>query len=156
MTRRQQILEALRTRAEAISVGNGFDTNAGATLFLGVIPSLGEGDPGAALAMIPRTDIIDVNSTDKMPIELPVDFIAIAKPSLDEPWVAIEQLLGDVKKAIELDDRTLGGLLRGGRNKSGMYRGTTDTLERRSGEEMVGALITYVCPYSECWGEPDA
>jgi len=69
----------------------------------------------------------------------------------------VEDALADIKEAVEVEDRSLGGLLIGGRNNpEGLQRGTTEPFERRSGSEVVGALITYACRYAEAWGQPEA
>lgn len=155
LTRRIRILEAMAGRLVVIRRANGFQTDAGDRLYLGVLPALGESDPDSAIALLPREDIFSGEQLEKLPLRWPLDIAAIAKPTLRDPWTAIEALLGDIKRAVELSDRTLGGLLVGGRGVLGLHRGTTETLERRSGQDMVGAAITYIAPYTETWGRPE-
>lgn len=155
-SRRLRILEALKGRLEAITVGNGFHSDAGARLYFGELPKLGPHDPPAVLAMIPKEDVVGA-ALNNIPITLPVDIFALLKPDVDEPWVTVEELLADIKTAVELEDRTLGGLLTGGRdNPGGLVRGTTEVFPRQSGAEVVGASITYGCPYAEAWGFPES
>lgn len=156
-SRRQLILEALRTRAAEIEIANGFQTDVGKRLYFGEVPNLGPHDSNQALAIIPMEDQIGELQLGNLSILLPVNFVALAKPTLSEPWVIVEQVIADIKKAIELEDRTLGGLLTGGRNNpEGLIRGTTEVAVRQSGSDAVGAMVTYVCHYAEAWGHPEA
>jgi len=157
LSRRQRILEALQARVEVIRVENGFQTDLGKTVQLGVLPTFGPDDPPQVLAILPGEDVIGDLQLGKVPIMLPVNFAVLVKPDVSEPWVIVEQGLSDIKKAVELEDRSLGGLLSPGRNNAeGLVRGSTETMERRSGSEVVGALITYGAKYSESWGLPEA
>lgn len=150
LSRRRRILEALKVRAEAIH-GPGFETNAGHRVFLGYAPLLGPDDPDQAIAILPGDDEVD-HSGARFGIVLPVEVFAIVKASLDEPWKLVEGVIADVKRAIETDDRTLGGLLP---HDHALSRGTTRTLEREPGTPFVGAAITYQVLYTEAWGEPE-
>lgn len=147
MTTRQAILEELRLRVRTIAIANGFTTDAGGKVFLGEAPQLGEDDPDQAIALVVEDD--DVKDSGFLYVTLPVAVQALAKADLNEPWLAIEAILGDVKRAIELADRTLGGLL-----KHDLVRGPTRTLSREPGSTTVGVAITYRCQYLEGWGTP--
>lgn len=156
-SRRQLILAALRTRLEVISTSNGFNTNAGQRVYVGEVPSLGPHDLEQAIVMLPKEDIIGTLQAGKFSITLPVDIVALAKATITDAWVTVEQLLADIKTAVELDDRSLGGLLVGGNNNpEGLLRGTTEPFERPSGSDWVGVSITYAGHYRESWGRPDA
>lgn len=154
-SRRLRILEALKARVEAITIANGFTTDAGLHVYLGVIPALGADDEKQAIALIPGEDSVGKHLSN-IRIDLPVNIAAVADPTLDRPWEAVEAMLLDIKKAVELDDRSLGGLLIEGNGVLGLYRGTTEILERRSGTDAVGVAITYGCPYVEAFGAPEA
>lgn len=145
---RQQILEALRDRLQAITQDAGFATNAGRQVLLGEAPSFGPDDPVAAIAILVGEDQVSRTGEHAI-ILLPVLIAALARADLDQPWVAVEQVLEDIKRAVELEDRTLGRLLR-----TRMERGSTRTLERDEGQVAIGAAITYVLPYAEVWGQP--
>lgn len=147
-SRRQLILEALQARVSAILLAGGFATDAGATVFLGETPQLGPDDPFEAIALVPDDD--SVQDKGYLFVQLPVAVQALAKADLDAPWETIEAILGDIKAAVELDDKTLGGLL-----KAPMMRGTTRTLAREPGSTTVGAGVTYICSYVEQWGGGD-
>lgn len=147
MTRRLMILDELARRAGVITTANGFPSNAGARVYLGAAPELGDGDPNEALAIVPRDD--SPTEPNYQFVTLPIEIQAIAKASIEEPWIAVEVLLGAIKLAIELPDRTLGSLL-----KAQIRRGPTRSLERVPGSTTVGAGVLYLCEYVEPWGNP--
>ncbi len=147
MTRRLLILERLAQLAARITLANGFPTDAGARIYLGGAPELGPEDPADAIAIVPRDD--QPREPNYLWIVLPVEIQAIAKATIADPWIAVEVLLGSIKLAIELEDRTLGSLLKGD-----MTRGPTRTLERQPGSLTIGVGVTYYCSYVEPWGNP--
>lgn len=156
-SRRQLILEELKRRLETVQVANGFQTDVGLKVYFGELPRLGPHDADGAVAMIPGEDQVDEMQVGKISIVLPVNMVALAKPSMSQPWVVVEQVVADIKKAIESGDRSLGGLLAAGRdNAEGLKRGTTETSARGSGSEVVAAMVTYGCHYREAWGNPAA
>ncbi len=146
-TVRQAILAAFLAAVREITIAHGFATDAGDKVFLGETAQLGEDDPDQAIALVVDDD--EARSPGYVFVTLPIVVQALAKADLDEPWLAVEALLGDLKRAIEQTDRTLGGLL-----KSELQRGSTRTLPREPGSTTVGASITYHCEYVEVWGQP--
>lgn len=155
--RRLRIIEALKARAERITVANGFRTNAGQQVLLNELPAFGPDDAEIAIVMLVQEDQISDKQVGKISIVLPVDFVALVKPDVEEPWVIAEQVLADIKEAVELEDRSLGGLLSGGlNNPEGLMRGTTEVYPRQTGSEVAGLLVSYGCHYRESWGRPEA
>lgn len=153
-SKRQAILEVLYARALRIRRQNEFQTNLGETLLLGTLPAFGPDDPKAVLALLPQEDQI-VGGLQQIGIVLPVNFAVILSPKCQDPWRLVEAGLSDIKKAMELPDRSLGGLLAGGNNNTeGLLRGTTEVWPGVSGLEAVGAVITYAAKYNEGWGYP--
>lgn len=155
-SRRRQILEAGVARLEAILVADGFNTNAGQSVLLNETPELGQDDPDVVIAMLIGDDE-PKQQGNKVFLELPIELQAIAKVAKPDvpadawhPWIAVEDLLEDIKRAWELDDRSLGGLL-----SCEMVRGVTRTAEREAGSTTVGLAITYALRYSERWGHPE-
>lgn len=146
--RRQQVLETYRARLRVIDQAHGFTTNAGAAVFMGEAPELGPDDPDQAIALLVE-DETPQHVGENVHTLLPVAIAALAKANLDEPWLAAEEVLGDIKRAIELEDRTLGGLVR-----ARIARGPTRTMERDAGSQTVGIAITYLNPLVEAWGRP--
>ena len=147
ITRRSLILSELGTRAAAILVANGYDTDAGLRVFLGVAPELGDADPDYAIAIVPGDEI--PTEDGRISNTFPVAVQAIGKAAAADAWIALELLLGDLKKAIELPDRTLGSVCKGV-----IKRGPTRTLERAPGATTIGLEIFYSCPYVDEWGDP--
>jgi hypothetical protein len=147
VTRRLLILERLAALAAVVTRANGFASDAGLHVYLGAAPELGPDDPDEAIAIVPREDV--ASEPNYQNVDLPVEIQAIAKATLTEPWIAVEALLGAIKLAIELEDRTLGSLLKGR-----MTRVSTRTLERPPGSTTIGLGVTYRCPYVEPWGDP--
>lgn len=144
------ILNALMARVAVIraSGDDQFATDAGQALFLGGVPALGPADPDAAIAILPLTDVV-LRTGENALIEWPIQIAAVAKADAQEPWVTIELVLADIKRAIELPDRTLSRLLAGR-----LERGPTEVLEREPGSTSLACAITYVAQYAEGWGTP--
>jgi hypothetical protein len=148
MSNRQEILEVLQARLAAIQIANGFQTDAGLHVFTHETPDLGPDDPEQAVAMVVGEDEPFFQG-EQVFLKMPVEMQAVVKADLDTPYVTVEAILADIKKAIELPDRTLGKRIR-----HQIERQSTRTLLREPGSETVGVGITYVCPYTEVWGNP--
>lgn len=154
--RRLRILDALKAKGTAIDGTGDFLTDAGLHFFDGELPTLGPDDPEKALAMIVGEDQIDAMQVGKLWIALPVTFVALVRPDVDQPARDAELVLADVKRSVEAD-LTLGGLLTPGKNNpEGLMRGTTEANVRQSGSETVARGITYVANYAETLGNPEA
>jgi hypothetical protein len=148
MSNRSEILEIVKTRLQAIRLGSGYATDAGATVFMGEAPSLGPDDPTTAIAIVIGDDEPRYQG-EQILIRLPLTIAALAQANLDDPWGSIEAILGDIKQAMEVKDRRMGRAL-----KSPLTRGSTRTLAREPGSTTVGIGITYLIDYAECWGTP--
>lgn len=149
-SKRQLVLEAFKRRLEAIKDADGFFTNAGDYVSLWERKVFGTADPDEWLVVIPGEDSIGMQQV-KVVSNLQVVIGLGVKATLEEPWARIEQLLMDVKKAMELEDRTLGGLL-----TNRLQRGSTQPFVREPGSKRLAASIVYIAPIAEVWGEPDA
>jgi hypothetical protein len=147
---RQQVLELLVQRVELIKRVNGYQTDAGKTVFFGEVPILGENDPEQAIAVVPDIEQPRwIQDGLKLQVQLPVNFAAIAKADLSAPYLVIEQLIADIKKAIERPDRYLDGLV-----NWPIERGPVRALQRETGSTTVGAAVTYGVRWDEGWGLP--
>ncbi len=147
ITRRLLILERLGALAATITKANGFDSDAGARVYIGATPELGPADPDYAIAIVPNDEL--ATEEGRISNTFAVEVQAIGKADAADAWINLELLLGDLKKAIELEDRTLGSILKGV-----MKRGPTRTIERVPGATTIGAGIFYTCPYVDEWGNP--
>lgn len=143
-SRRQAVLEAVVARLQAIEVANGYATDAGQTVFLGEAPALGPDDPPVAIAVVARDTQPAPNRFEVLPIEIQ----AIAKADLNQPYMAAETVFSDVARAMELTDRTLGGLVKD------IEIGPTRLLPRDDGSTAVGTSIVYELSYVRVWGTP--
>ncbi len=153
---RQRILEVFKARLEAIVQGDEYQTNAGRRVFLGVNVVLADeedlrfGSNDVAAIQISVGDDEPGHQMERIQVVMPVVISAVTLASYRTPWTAIEATLADIKRAIELEDRTLGGLV-----PSEIERGITRTRERTEGSEVVGVEIIYPVLYSEQWGQPE-
>jgi len=147
MSSRSDALTVLVSRLEDITVAGGFNTDAGLKLFIGEQPVLGPSDPEASIAVVVRPDEAGYQG-ENIVITLPVEIQAIVKSSAGA-WITIEQVIADIKTAVE-EDHDLGGTLL----RRGLVRGTTRALDREPGSEFVGAGVEYRLVYGERWGQP--
>lgn len=146
--RRKVILEAVRTRLQEISVADGYLTDAGRQVSLGLQPAFSDQDPDVGIAIVVGPDRIEAQHT-KLAITLPVEVQAVAKADLDDPFLTIEDVISDIKQALErADDRLLDGLL-----AYECQRGSTRQTDREPGSTTVGIGITYEFFYEEGWGD---
>lgn len=142
--KRQRILEAFRDRLLTITSDDTFELRP--TLFLGETPKLGADDPDTAILIVVQ-DTAPRFQGENVFENLPVEIQALAKADLDEPYVAVETILGRIIEAVELEDRTLGGLV-----PRMIEVGPTRTVPREEGSTTVGVAITYIAPYIRRWG----
>jgi hypothetical protein len=146
-TRRLLILSRLADRQSVITIANGFTTDAGLKIYIGAAPELSDGDPDEAIAIVPRDDL--PKESGYQWTTLPVEIQALGKAGTADAWSKLEVLLGAIKIATELPDRTLGSLLKGD-----MTRGSTRVVERPPGSTTIALGVIYVCSYVEPWGNP--
>lgn len=153
---RRQILEAFRTRLLEIRTNNGFLTDAGLTIFLGERVTLGEDDPDTALAIVagedsrnPPSQGLGSGTFAAVEITLPVSILALAKADLDEPLLAQEDIIHDIERAVELNDRKIGGI-------GSLSQVSVAPFDREEGVTVVGAAVNYSVLYSKKWGDPTA
>lgn len=150
-SRRRRVVEWFLNHLEDITIANGFRTDAGLALYVGMIPTLGteKGDPSIAIAVLIGEEEVR-NSGTKFFISLPIDVHALRVGNNATAWLDVEDAIADVKRGVE-QDPYLDGLLPGG-----LDRGATATHEREAGSLLVGARVRYVATYGEAWGQPEA
>lgn len=157
--RRLRIIEWAQARVETITRANGYRTDLGKQVVLGVVPTLGPDDPGPVLAVLPQEDQIGKQQVRKLSVHLPINFAVLQFADPKKPWRTVELGIADVKTAIEsaYEDADLKQLVQGGDgNPNGILRGTTEPYPRTSGSEICGSLITYAFHYFETLGMPTA
>lgn len=151
-SRRRQIIETLLTRLQAIDGSGGFETDAGRRVAMNARPRWGPDDEDTAITLMVNDDAPGWQQ-NKVLINLPFVILALAREDRDRPWMVVEQVLADIKRAIELEDRSLGGLVSGAPTAE-FFRGVTQLAELEEGANTVAVQITYVVPYEESWGRP--
>lgn len=145
---RQAILQVFLDRVGTIQIANGYATDAGLKIFFGSAPELGDADPAQAIAILVRDDQTSGGGLgDDEQTQLPVDIAAMSKAAGDLAWAAIELVIADIKKAIETEDRSFGGLL-----SRTLFRGRTKAVPRAGGSSTVSAAVTYTAVYLDTWG----
>lgn len=147
-TRRERILGEFIARLQKVRVEGGYATDAGEEILLGQVVALGPDDPAVVIAVVPGDDRPQFQGVGNF-ISWPIEVQGVAGAELDHAWLMVEAVVGDIKRAIETDDRTLGGLV-----SRTIERGVTRVLPREPGVDIVGAGVTYLVPYVESWGQP--
>lgn len=163
-TRRFAIIAAVVGRLNAIRVENTFQTedggtdhyrtDAGTRVTLYEAPELGQGDPVNAIAVfIEDSDPTLLGGYIEEPVELEIQALAKADPDEDNtnglpPSLAAEELLGDIRRAMEQPSRTLPGV------KGELELGTTRVLPREPGRTTVGVAQRYKMIFVRKWGHP--
>jgi hypothetical protein len=147
-TRRYSAIVELKARLQDISVSNGYETDAGAHVLVGEEPTFGPDDPTSAIAVSIGTDEPGYQG-EHIAVTLPVEVGALVKADVDQPWLTVEQIVGDIKTAVETDHDLAGILL-----ARGLERGSVKPLERQEGSEYVGAVVEYRLRLKELWGAP--
>jgi hypothetical protein len=147
---RELIAEAMLERAQVIRQSGGFWTDAGATIVLGQRLQLGEDDPDSALEVLVGDDEPTTYQNGKLFYRIPFVFTALSRAGRADAWRDAERLLADVKRAIELDDLRLDGLL----EHPGLERSPASVVPRDPGSTDVGISVTYFAPLAESWGDP--
>jgi hypothetical protein len=152
---RAAILAEFITRLSAITMASGFLTDAGQAIYCYETPQLGPDDPAIAIAVVPRDEEVTYQGA-KFYNQLPVEVQAVCRLTRGqvglEEFTAIENLLTDIKSAIESGNRLtsakFGGLIPDGLDRQGVR-----TVPREPGSTVVAVGIPYLAPYSEDWGD---
>lgn len=159
-SKRQAALLDLIARLEFITKAKGYNTDAGEHLFLGEAPTFGEDDPPAALAVLVAEDSPQT-SGGIIRIRTPIEIWAVVPATLEQPLLAVEAIIADIKEAVEIEadgsvDRFLGTVTDQGRPygtlPKGLERGSIRALRRQEGSTYVGAVVEYVAYFEESWG----
>ncbi len=140
-TARTLILEAAQARLVLILRASGYATDAGQCVFAGEITAIGPDDPEQAISVV-----LGIDTPGRPLTQVPIQISALARADIDEPWLAAEAILGDIRTAMETTDRTLGGLVKT------MEKGSVQPYPREPGSTVVGVTITYLATYVDWWG----
>lgn len=151
-SKREGALLEMRRRLQQIRIANDFLTDAGETVLIGEDPVFGPDDPPMAIAVMVGGGADAVRGmSGTLDCRVPISVQAfIRADAADEPMLAIEAVLADIKRAVELEDRSLDGWCL----PTGLMRTGTRSLERAPGSEFVGAAVDYEAQFEEGWGKP--
>lgn len=150
--RQALIQDLVLDRLAAIQVADGFNTDAGATVFFGMAPDMGLDDPPAALAVIVGDDARQQNPSKFVQVVVPIEIqglVSVDRTRIAEPGIVREELLADVEKAMELSDGTQQVGL-----KKNLEAGPVRAFNREPGSTFIGFGITYLLRYGRPWGAP--
>lgn len=163
-TRRFAIITAVVARLNAIRTENTFATedggidyyrtDAGTRVTLYEAPELGQGDPVNAIAVfIEDSEPALLGGYIDEPVEVEIQALAKANPDEDDtnglpPALAAEELLGDIRRAMEQPSRTLPGV------KGEVELGATRVLPREPGRTTIGVAQRYRMRFVRKWGHP--
>lgn len=148
MSARQDIIDEVRGRLSGILVADGFQTNAGQNVLVGMVPSFSPDDPTQAIALLIDKDEPSYQG-EAVVIRVPLVVHACVRADVSDPCVAAEAVIADIKKAIETD-HDLGKLALA----RGLERGVVSAAIREQGSEYVAGSVEYRITYREVWGNP--
>jgi hypothetical protein len=143
---RKQIIEAFRDLLLEIRDDNGYQTNAGDQVLLGVPQLTPDDHPLAIGLVIGDEDPRDVGHTF---VTLPIEAVATARDDIEDPVLAVEAIISDIKKAVEAPGPSKLRFL-----AKSLSRGGVMTVPREPGSTIVAARVTYLVRYCEAWGAP--
>jgi hypothetical protein len=158
-SKRKAALLELKGRLGYIQVAKGFNTDAGLHIFVGEWPRLGPDDAREVLAIAVGDETIEVTDS-RIISKLPVEVWALVPGETENPQLAIEDIITDIKQAVEVEEnptqtRALGMMEAGvpiGTTPKGLSRGVTRSLRRSEGSSFVGAAVEYELTFEESWG----
>lgn len=149
--KRKQILLEIAARLARIRKANGFDTDGGKHLYHGPV-QLGPADEPIAIAIL-AGETVTAHQTDQpggpRRVILPIQIEAIARDDIEQPLLAVESLIGDIKRAVETPDFQINKLVRD------FEAGEVTPYPRVEGSGVVGAIVEYRAVYLEFWGDPE-
>jgi len=101
-SKRQLALTDLVNRLSFIQVAKGYNTDAGLHIFLGEVPRFGPNDPPAALAVVVGDDSPETTGGTTR-TRVPFEVQAIVPADMTAPTLAIEEIVADIKEAVEIE-----------------------------------------------------
>lgn len=159
-SKRQAAIADLVRRLEFITKVKGYNTDAGEHIFIGEAPTFGEDDPPEALAVLVEEDSPQIQG-GLIRTRTPIEIWAVVPAGVEDPLLAIEAIITDIKEAVEIEangsiDRFLGIVDDAGKPYGtlprGLERGVIKPLKRQEGSTYVGAAVEYIANFEERWG----
>lgn len=157
-SKRERALLELASRLAFIKVDKGYNSDAGGSIFIYEDAKLGPDDP-LAIVIEPGPDqptMAGPRITAHLPIQVQAVVYSPAFSTVAEKISALEGLIADIKRAVEIDEGEEANLQHGldGTLPKGLIRGVTLPLRREPGSEFFGAAVEYTAVIQELWGQP--
>jgi hypothetical protein len=132
-----------------------FWTDAGLNVLMGEQPVFGPDDPDVAIAVVLGSSTDERQGLTKIHMSrLPLSvqaFASAAPKDGTDPLIAVEEVVADIKRALELEDETLAGWTK---PDGGFRRVGVRVIPREEGSEFVGAAVDYELLFEDGWGKP--
>lgn len=142
-----RILQAVASRGYAIRQADGYYTDLGSDVRLDKREPDINDLPVLLVYLGTRTAEDTQNKRAKCATTITVE--GFCAPAGDAETIGIE-MLADIQRAIELEDETLGGL-----TPQGLEFQSDEIYMPESGENVVGAMVTYTAPHIRKSGDPE-
>lgn len=160
MSRRKDALSDLVSRLAFITIANDYHSDAGETIILGENPVFGDADPVSALGLVIGNTVEETQGGQVL-FMLPVTVWAFQKGVTTDALLGLEDLIADIKYAVEIEGRDQNALLGGdasvdrsltGTLPKGLTRVGTTVSPRVGGSEYIGGSVLYELRFREAWG----
>lgn len=147
----QRILVAISDRLSQINTGDGYYTNAGQQVVRGQHSLDHTCLPGVSISLETRAsrDALKRNAI----VDATVVVEALAEIKAEPAEDVAVYMAADIQRALESDDRTLGGLLVAD-SAGGLTWQTDEIIYPEASETQVGVRVTYAIPHIRRPGDP--
>lgn len=140
-------IAAIETRLQAITVVNGYNTNAGNQVHLGLRGFDAEAETFPQLSIASGQEQVEELTARRYRCRREIRISGYVE-DVSAPTVALEYLIEDVQRAMEQSDETLGGLV----HFLG-YEGLDVNEPREDGGAVSSMVISYVIEYDRSYGQ---
>ena len=144
-----RILQTVASRLQVISQDDGYYTDIGRSIRLDMREPQADDLPCCLVTMGERTLESNSGCTDRIDMEITV---VGYMPLIDQAYIQGDEILSDIQRAVELEDSTLGGLLR---RQFGLAFLSSEIYMPEIGANAVGARVTYSAPHVRVTGDPE-
>jgi len=145
----QRIVDAVATRLESIAMENGYYTNMGLRVLRNQRAPQLEELPCCMVYIGQRT--AESQQCEAVRCAMTINVMGYAE-RIDPSEILGYEILSDIQRAVELEDDTLGGLLRGA---FGLAFASEQILLPEVGANAVGATVVYSAPNIRVMGDPE-
>ncbi len=144
-----KIIDAIAKRLEVIFQEDGFYTNMGLSVIRTQRAPQADEMPCCIVYLGERS--AESQQCDRTRCTMLINVIGYAERLPDAEQLGM-QIMADIQRAVELEDTTLGGLLRG---QFGLGFESEEIFVPEVGANVVGARVTYSAPNVRIYGDPE-